>query len=113
MRLMTIGTRALKSRESGFHPLRHRRCRYFPTCILGRGHLYKTVYSVERYNEENCGIAWATARSILITRLKGDPSDNIPGVSELGKNRPEAFLGTYGSMDGIYGYSDELACKFG
>ena len=43
--------------------------------------------------------------------LKGDSSDNIPGVPGVGDKTAAKLLGTYGSLEGIYEHIDELRGK--
>ena len=40
--------------------------------------------------------------------LKGDPSDNIPGVSGVGDKTAASLVQLYGSVEGIYGHIDEV-----
>lgn len=41
--------------------------------------------------------------------LKGDASDNIPGVPGVGDKTAGELLGKYGTLDGIYEHIDEIA----
>ena len=46
--------------------------------------------------------------------LVGDKSDNIPGVTGIGKKTAEKLLAAYDDLDGVYAHLDELAagvCK--
>lgn len=43
--------------------------------------------------------------------MRGDPSDNIPGVSGVGEKRASELLRRYGSIDGIYEHLGELSPK--
>ncbi len=43
--------------------------------------------------------------------LKGDSSDNIPGVPGVGDKTAAKLLSTYGSLEGIYEHIDELKGK--
>lgn len=40
--------------------------------------------------------------------LKGDSSDNIPGVPGIGEKTAAKLLNDYGSLDGIYSHLDEI-----
>lgn len=40
--------------------------------------------------------------------LKGDPSDNIPGVAGVGEKTATDLVGTYGSLDNIYKNLEEI-----
>jgi len=43
--------------------------------------------------------------------LKGDPSDNIPGVAGIGEKTATKLLQQYGSLENIYAHLDELDPK--
>ncbi len=45
--------------------------------------------------------------------LKGDASDNIPGVPGIGEKGAAKLLNEYGSLDGIYEYIDEVKGSIG
>lgn len=45
--------------------------------------------------------------------LRGDPSDNIPGVKGVGEKTARDLLVTYGSLDGVYAHQDEIKGKLG
>jgi DNA polymerase-1 len=40
--------------------------------------------------------------------LRGDPSDNLPGVPGVGEKTAARLIGTYGSLEGVYAHLDEL-----
>jgi DNA polymerase-1 len=40
--------------------------------------------------------------------LKGDPTDNIPGVPGVGEKTAAKLIGQFGSLDGMYGRIDEV-----
>ncbi len=43
--------------------------------------------------------------------LRGDPSDNLPGVPGIGEKTAAKLITTYGGLEGIYEHLDELAPK--
>jgi len=43
--------------------------------------------------------------------LRGDPSDNLPGVAGVGEKTAAKLLNTYGDLDGIFAHLDELTPK--
>ncbi|HLH99470.1 MAG TPA: DNA polymerase I [Acidimicrobiales bacterium] len=43
--------------------------------------------------------------------LRGDPSDNLPGVPGVGEKTAARLINTYGSLDGIFSHLDELTPK--
>jgi DNA polymerase-1 len=51
------------------------------------------------------------ARYPQYAALRGDPSDNLPGVPGVGEKTAARLINTYGSLDGIYAHLDELSPK--
>ena len=45
--------------------------------------------------------------------LKGDTSDNIPGVPGIGPNKASALIAQYGSLDEVIAHADEVKGKMG
>ncbi|HET9071517.1 MAG TPA: DNA polymerase I [Acidimicrobiales bacterium] len=43
--------------------------------------------------------------------LRGDPSDNLPGVPGVGEKTAARLINTYGGLDGIFAHLDELTPK--
>ena len=43
--------------------------------------------------------------------LRGDPSDNLPGVPGVGEKTAAKLISTYGGLDGIFAHLDELTPK--
>jgi len=43
--------------------------------------------------------------------LRGDPSDNLPGVPGVGEKTAAKLIQTYGGLDGIFAHLDELTPK--
>ncbi|MGH9056737.1 MAG: DNA polymerase I [Acidimicrobiales bacterium] len=43
--------------------------------------------------------------------LRGDPSDNLPGVPGVGEKTAAKLINTYGGIDGIFAHLDELSPK--
>ena len=43
--------------------------------------------------------------------LRGDPSDNLPGVPGVGEKTAAKLINTYGNIDGIYAHLEELTPK--
>nr|MDQ2754643.1 DNA polymerase I [Actinomycetota bacterium] len=43
--------------------------------------------------------------------LRGDPSDNLPGVAGVGEKTAAKLINTYGDLDGIFAHLDELSPK--
>jgi DNA polymerase-1 len=47
----------------------------------------------------------------MYAALRGDPSDNLPGVPGVGEKTAAKLINTYGDLDGIYSHLDELSPK--
>src|SRR5207302_4190548 len=43
--------------------------------------------------------------------LRGDPSDNLPGVPGIGEKTAAKLIGTYGGLDGVFTHLDALTPK--
>ena len=44
----------------------------------------------------------------MLAALRGDPSDNLPGVPGVGEKTAAKLLNTYGDLDGIFAHLDAL-----
>jgi DNA polymerase I len=51
------------------------------------------------------------ARYAMLAALRGDPSDNLPGVPGVGEKTAAKLLNQYGDLDGIFAHLDELTPK--
>ena len=58
---------------------------------------------------ERCGVE--PARYPLLAALRGDPSDNLPGVPGVGEKTAAKLLAQYRDFDEIYQHLDELTPK--
>ncbi len=58
---------------------------------------------------DRCGVP--PAQYVLLASLRGDPSDNLPGVPGVGEKTAAKLLTTYGDLDGIFGSLDALTPK--
>ena len=47
----------------------------------------------------------------MLAALRGDPSDNLPGVPGVGEKTAAKLLNTYGDLDGIFSHLEELTPK--
>src|SRR4029077_10264961 len=43
--------------------------------------------------------------------LRGDPSDNLPGIPGVGEKTAAKLINTYGGLDGIFSHLDEQTPK--
>ena len=59
--------------------------------------------------EERSGVP--PSQYVLLAALRGDPSDNLPGVPGVGEKTAARLLTTYGDLDGIYDHLTELTPK--
>src|ERR1700733_7807990 len=48
---------------------------------------------------------------VLLASLRGDPSDNLPGVPGVGEKTAAKLLTKYGDLDGIFAHVDEQTPK--
>jgi DNA polymerase-1 len=58
---------------------------------------------------ERCGVP--PSQYVLLAALRGDPSDNLPGVPGVGEKTAAKLLTSYGDLDGIYTHLSELTPK--
>jgi DNA polymerase-1 len=58
---------------------------------------------------ERCGVP--PSQYVLLAALRGDPSDNLPGVPGVGEKTAAKLLLSYGDLDGIYAHLDEQTPK--
>ncbi|NNF65279.1 MAG: DNA polymerase I [Acidimicrobiia bacterium] len=68
-----------------------------------------TVDATHHWVEERYGIP-ATSY-VEYAALRGDPSDNLPGVAGVGEKTAAKLLTNYGSLEGIYDHLDEMTPK--
>ena len=69
----------------------------------------ETVLYDEAAIQERYGL---TPRQLIdFKSLKGDPSDNIPGVAGIGEKTATKLLQQYGTLENIYAHLDELDAK--
>jgi DNA polymerase I len=59
--------------------------------------------------EARCGVA--PAKYVHYAALRGDPSDNLPGVPGVGEKTAAKLLNTYGDLDGIFAHLDDQTPK--
>ena len=58
---------------------------------------------------ERCGVP--PDRYPVLAALRGDPSDNLPGVPGVGEKTAAKLVTEYGDLDGIFGHLDALTPK--
>ncbi len=58
---------------------------------------------------ERCGVP--PSQYVLLASLRGDPSDNLPGVPGVGEKTAAKLLTAHGDLDGIFGHLDTLTPK--
>ena len=51
------------------------------------------------------------SKYVLLAALRGDPSDNLPGVPGVGEKTAAKLLLKYGDLDGIFAHLDEQSPK--
>ena len=68
---------------------------------LSDSHLYDTAKVFERYG-------FSPSQMIDYKGLRGDPSDNIPGVKGIGEKTATTLLQKYHDIEGVYEHIEEL-----
>ena len=51
------------------------------------------------------------AQYVAYAALRGDPSDNLPGVPGVGEKTAAKLIATYGGLDGIFAHADDQTPK--
>ncbi len=77
---------------------------------LQRGFSETTIYDLDKM-QERYGLT--PKEFIDLKALKGDNSDNIPGVPGVGEKTALDLLSKYKTLDGIYEHVDEIPGKLG
>jgi DNA polymerase-1 len=72
---------------------------------MKRGFTDTVIYDLAAV-KERYGVT--PAQFIDVKALKGDASDNIPGVAGIGEKGAMDLIGAYGSLDAVYEHLDEL-----
>lgn len=75
---------------------------------MRRGFTDTAIYDLEAL-KERYGVS--PQQFIDLKALKGDTSDNIPGVAGIGEKTAKDLIVTYGSLDGVYKNLDQLKGK--
>jgi DNA polymerase-1 len=76
-------------------------------------HIYtlkKGLQNIELFNEESFKAKYGVDAQqwVDVKALKGDSSDNIPGVAGIGEKTALELINRYGSLDGVYEHLDLL-----
>ena len=58
---------------------------------------------------ERCGVP--PSKYVLLASLRGDPSDNLPGMPGVGEKTAAKLLTKYGDLDGVFSHLDEQTPK--
>ena len=58
---------------------------------------------------ERCGVP--PSKYVMLAALRGDPSDNLPGIPGVGEKTAAKLLNAYGDLDGIFAHVDEQTPK--
>ena len=78
---------------------------FSPQAGAGPMVVYDQAAVMERYQLE-------PRQLIDFKALKGDPSDNIPGVKGIGEKTATKLVQTYGSVENIYDHLDEIETRW-
>src|ERR1700722_7735925 len=58
---------------------------------------------------ERCGVP--PSKYVMLAALRGDPSDNLPGIPGVGEKTAAKLLNAYGDLDGIFAHVSEQTPK--
>jgi DNA polymerase I len=58
---------------------------------------------------ERCGVP--PSKYVMLAALRGDPSDNLPGIPGVGEKTAAKLLNAYGDLDGIFAHLGEQTPK--
>ncbi len=58
---------------------------------------------------DRCGVP--PSQYVLLAALRGDPSDNLPGVPGVGEKTAAKLLTNYGDLDGVFSHLSEMTPK--
>ncbi len=58
---------------------------------------------------ERCGVP--PSKYVMLAALRGDPSDNLPGIPGVGEKTAAKLLNAYGDLDGIFEHLSEQTPK--
>jgi DNA polymerase-1 len=58
---------------------------------------------------ERCGVP--PSQYVMLAAMRGDTSDNLPGIPGVGEKTAAKLLTNYGDLDGIFSHLDELTPK--
>lgn len=74
----------------------------------------KGVSDIEVYDEERLlQDGFTVSQFIDYKALRGDTSDNVPGIAGVGEKTAKQLLEKYGSLDGILAHAAEIPGKLG
>jgi DNA polymerase-1 len=58
---------------------------------------------------ERCGVP--PSKYVMLASLRGDPSDNLPGIPGVGEKTAAKLLNAYGDLDGVFAHVSEQTPK--
>jgi len=70
------------------------------TCIISRGIKEMKLYDIEKVKEKYDGLK--PCQLADFRGLKGDPSDNIPGLPGIGKKKAIKLIKKFGNVENLY-----------
>lgn len=108
-----MGTLAVQAREKGIDSIlvtsdldvlqlvNH----HTTVCALKRGLTQTILYDVERFQQE---YDMTPQQFIDYKALRGDPSDNIPGVHGVGDKTAKQLIRDYGDLETVYDHLEDI-----
>ena len=108
-----MGTLAIKAADEGIETCLITSDLDMLQCVGPLTHVYamkKGLANIELYNPETFEAKYGIRvdQFVDLKSLKGDSSDNIPGVPGIGEKGAVKLLQEYGTLDGIYEHVDEI-----
>jgi len=79
------------------------------TVLYTKRGISDTVEATPAWVEERYGVA--PARYVEYAALRGDPSDNLPGVPGVGEKTAAKLLANYGTLEGVFNSLEEQSPK--
>ncbi|MCP3974673.1 MAG: DNA polymerase I [bacterium] len=79
------------------------------TVLYTRRGISDTVEATPEWIEERYGVA--PSKYVEYAALRGDTSDNLPGVPGVGEKTAAKLLAAYGSLEGVFAHLDEQSPK--
>ena len=74
-------------------------------CVLKKGLSQTVLYDEEKFRQD---YGMSPSQFVDYKSLRGDPSDNIPGVKGVGEKTALELIHTYGDLEAVYNSIDQI-----